>query len=223
MRVVIVEDSGLFLEALADALSGRGVQVVGRARDIDGALRVIDETAPDVALIDIRLPPDLSDEGIQLAELVCDRYPGVGLLVLSGYAEVAYAERLLRMRHENSPGVGYLLKDRVSDLNGLVDAIRSVAAGDVEIDETIVTRLFTRPRTVDPLAGLTPHERRILKLVAQGRSNLGIAQHLDCKISTVEKHISAITTKLGMAAMSQADRRRVNVRVLATLAFLRSN
>jgi DNA-binding NarL/FixJ family response regulator len=215
--VVIVEDGGLLLEVLATALAERGMDVAGRARDADEALRIIDEAAPDIALLDIRLPPNQSDEGIRLAEQVRERYPDVGLLVLSAYAEIAYAERLMRLRER----VGYVLKERVGDLDELIDYMRRVCKGDIAVDTLIINRLMDRPRARDPLATLTPHERRILALVAEGRSNLGIAQHLGCQISTVEKHLSAVTTKLGLTAMDDTHRRGVNVRVLATLAFLR--
>jgi DNA-binding NarL/FixJ family response regulator len=219
MRVVIVEDMGLLLDALATALTELGVEVAGRARDADEALRIVDEVAPDIAVLDIRLPPNQSDEGIRLAEQLRQRYPDVGLLILSAYAEIAYAERLMRLGEH----VGYVLKERVGDLTALIDYMRRVQRGDSAIDNLIISRLMDRQRTKDPLAALTPHERRILALVAEGRSNLGIAQQLGCRISTVEKHLTAVTTKLGLASMSDVDRRGVNVRVLATLAFLRAS
>jgi DNA-binding NarL/FixJ family response regulator len=222
MRIVIVEDHGWLLDALAEALPGRGIEVVGRARDPQEALEAIDAAAPDVAVLDIRLPPTFTDEGLQIAELLRNRYPDVGLLLLSTYAEVAYAERLLNMQEETH-AVGYLLKERVGNLGEVVDAIRRVSTGEVVIDRHIIDRLMSRRRATDPLAPLTPHERRILALVAEGRSNLGIAQQLECQISTVEKHLTGITTKLGLTSMSTQDRRTVNVRVLATLTFLRSS
>ncbi|GIG90653.1 response regulator transcription factor [Plantactinospora endophytica] len=220
MRVVIVEDQGLLLDALADGLTARDVEVVGRARDRDEALGVIDASAPDVALLDIRLPPTYTDEGLGIAEQVRARYPDIGLLVLSSYAEVAYAERLLSLEEE-SRAVGYLLKERVGELAELVGALRRVASGEVLIDSYIIDRLMKRRRTRDPLATLTPHERRILALVAEGRSNLGIAQVLGCQISTVEKHLTVVTEKLGLPASGDRHRRQLNVRVLAVLAFLR--
>jgi DNA-binding NarL/FixJ family response regulator len=219
VRVVIVEDEGLLLDMLTTSLPERGVEVVGQARDIPEALQVVDQVAPDVALLDIRLLPNRSDEGIQLAEQLRERYPEVGLLVLSAHAETAYAERLLNMQ-ESSRSLGYLLKERVGDLGELVAGIERVARGELVIDSLIIDRVMSRPRTTDPLAKLTPHERRILTLVAEGRSNLGIARHLGCRITTVEKHLSAITTKLDL--VGTLDRDAVNVRVLQTLAFLRN-
>jgi DNA-binding NarL/FixJ family response regulator len=220
MRVVIVEDEGLMLDMLSTSLPPHGVEVVGRAHDVAEALQVVDETAPDVALLDIRLPPTRSDEGLQLAEMLRERYPDVGLLVLSAHAEIAYARRLLNIE-EDSKGIGYLLKERVGDLSELVRGIERVARGGIVVDEWIVERAMSRPRTNDPLAKLTPHERRILKLVAEGRSNSGIARNLGCRISTVEKHLSSITTMLDLVGTLERD--AVNVRVLATLAFLRTS
>ncbi len=222
MRVVIVEDQGLLLDALTDGLTARQIDVLGRARDPGEALEVINACAPDVAVLDIRLPPTFTDEGLVIAEQVRSRYPDVALLVLSSYAEVAYAERLLSMQ-DNSRAVGYLLKERVGDLSELVDALQRVVAGDVLIDSYIIDRLMKRRRSHDPLDALTPHERRILAMVAEGRSNLGIAQRLGCQISTVEKHLTVITEKLGLPTSSDGERRHVNVRVLAVLAFLRGS
>jgi DNA-binding NarL/FixJ family response regulator len=220
MRVVVVEDQRLLLDILADALAGHQVQVVGRARDLAEALQAVDDTAPDVAILDIRLPPAYTDEGLRAAELLRVRHPDLGLLVLSSYAEVAYAERLLTME-EDSRSIGYLLKERVGNLTELVEALRRIAAGEVVIDSYVIDRLMARRRAHDPLAVLTAHERRVLALVAEGRSNLGIAQHLGCQISTIEKHVSAITDKLGLPSAGDRSRPGVNVRVLATLAFLR--
>jgi len=222
MRVVIVEDQHLFLDALATALDGPDTEIVGRARTVEEALAVVDETAPHIALLDIRLPPDHTDEGLRVAEQLRDRYPQVGLLVLSSYAEIAYAERLLGIE-EDARAVGYLLKERVGNLTELTDAIKRVAAGEVVIDPPIITRLMSRRRHRDPLAALTAYERRILALVAEGRSNLAIAQETGCRISTVEKNLSTITAKLGLIQSAGAERRSANVRVLATLEFLRSS
>ena len=221
MRVVIVEDHGLFREPLTESLPGRGVEVVGTATDLDGAVAEIDRSAPDVALLDIRLPPTFADEGLRVAEHVRARYPEVGLLLLSTHAEVAYVQRLLNLQ-ENSHAVGYLLKERVGRLSEVVDAIRRVATGEVIIDPYLIDQLMARKRITDPLEALTAYERRVLGLVAEGRSNLSIAQQLDVKISTVEKHLASITTKLGLSTLANVDRRAVNVRVLAVLTFLRS-
>ena len=219
MRVAIVEDEPLFLDALATSLASQQVDVVARARHADEALALIDHTAPDVALLDIRLPPGFTDEGLRLAERVRATYPSVGLLVLSSYAEAAYAERLISMEQDTA-AVGYLLKERVGDVAELLDALHRVAAGDVVVDPYVITRLMSRRRRHDPLAALTAHERRVLGLVAEGRSNLGIAQETGCRITTVEKHLTAITGKLGLTQAT--DRRSVNVRVLATLEYLRN-
>jgi len=221
VRVVVVEDERLLLEVLADALSGRQIEVVGRARTVADALQAVDNHAPDVAILDIRLPPDYTDEGLQIAEMLRERYPDVGLLVLSSHAEVAYAERLLAIE-ENSRSLGYLLKERVGNLTELVQALHRVAAGEVVIDPYVIARLMARPRSDNPLARLTAHERRILAMVAEGRSNLGIAQQLGSQISTVEKHLSVITDKLGLPSAGDRSRRGINIRVLAALAFLRS-
>ncbi|WP_157254150.1 response regulator transcription factor [Nonomuraea typhae] len=222
MRVVIVEDQPLFLDAIATSLQSRDVDVVGRAREVEEAMRVIDEAAADVALLDIRLPPAFTDEGLQVAEMVRRRYPEVAILVLSSYAELAFAERLLVMEAEPH-AVGYLLKERVGDVGDLIDALTRVVAGEVVVDSHIVARLMARRRRHDPLEVLTAHERRVLGLVAEGRSNLGIAQQLGCRISTVEKHLVSITAKLGLRDAPGSDRRGVNLRVLATLEFLRSS
>jgi DNA-binding NarL/FixJ family response regulator len=222
VRVVIVEDERLFLDAVAEALHSRSVEVAARAASLEEALRAVNESAPDAALLDIRLPPHYTDEGLRIAEELRRRYPDVGLLILSGVAEVAYVERLLNLE-EHSRSVGYLLKDRVGDVDELAAALNRVAAGEVVIDSSIIDRLMARRRRQDPLDALSPHERRVLSLVAEGRSNLGIAQHIGVKISTVEKHLSAITNKLGLLAINDRDRRDVNVRVLATLEFLRSS
>jgi DNA-binding NarL/FixJ family response regulator len=222
MNVVIVEDQPLFLDAIADALTSRSVQVTARATSMEDAIRAVDETAPHAALLDIRLPPTYTDEGLRVAEELRHRYPDVALLVLSSYAEVEYAERLLNLE-EHSRSVGYLLKERVGTIAELVEAIHRVVAGEVVIDPSIIDRLMARRRRHDPIEALSPHERRILSLVAEGRSNLGIAQELGCQISTVEKHLSAITNKLGLLTIDGHDRRGVNVRVLATLEFLRSS
>jgi DNA-binding NarL/FixJ family response regulator len=222
MRVVIVEDERLFLDAVAEALLSRSIEVAARVASLDAAVRAVNESAPDAVLLDIRLPPGYTDEGLRIAEELRRRYPDVGLLILSGVVEVAYVERLLNME-EHSRSVGYLLKDRVGDVDELVEALCRVAAGGVVIDSYVIDRLMARQRRQDPLDALSPHERRVLSLVAEGRSNLGIAQHLGVKLSTVEKHLSAITSKLGLLAIDGRDRRDVNVRVLATLEFLRSS
>jgi DNA-binding NarL/FixJ family response regulator len=224
MRVVIVEDQEFYLDLLTNGLRGRGVDVVGRAGNPTEALRVIDDTAPDLAVLDISLSRAGADrvhdvEGLRVAELVRADYPDVGLLMLSAHVEPAYAVRLL----DAAPrAVGYLGKERLGNLNELIDAFHRIVRGEVVIDSQIICQLMSRRRTEDPLKRLTPYQRRILALVAEGHSNLGIAQHLDCKISNVEQHLSTIFDKLGLSQATGRDRRRVNLRVLATLTFLRS-
>jgi DNA-binding NarL/FixJ family response regulator len=220
VRAVVVEDQPLLREVMVEALTSRGVDVVGRAGDRAGAVEVIGAVEPDVALLDIRLPPAFGDEGIRVAEQVRRTSPGVGLLVLSSFADGAFAERLLGMPG-GARGLGYLLKDRVGDLDRLTDAMRRVAAGEVVVDPAVVEHLMAARRAGDPLDRLTPHERRVLGLVAEGRSNLGIAQRLGCRTSSVEKHLTAIVDKLGLPAAGDAERPGVNVRVLAALAHLR--
>ncbi|MGB2568577.1 MULTISPECIES: response regulator transcription factor [Micromonospora] len=219
MRIGIVEDQPLLRTALAEVLSARGMAVVGVAGDPAEALRLGDRERPDVMLLDIRLPPTFVDEGLQIAEAMRRRHPTVGLLVLSSHAEVAFAQRLLSME-EDTRGVGYLLKERVGEVAELADAVRRVAGGEVIVDRCLIQRLMARPRLGDPLDRLSPHERRVLALVAEGRSNLGIAEQMGCQVGTVEKHLSAITGKLRLIPGDARARRGINVRVLATLAFL---
>ena len=221
MKVVIVEDQKLFLDAIAEALNSRSITVSARATGLEEALQVVDDSAPDAVLIDIKLPPTFTDEGLRVAEELRRRYPGVGLLVLSAIKEVAYAERLLNLE-DRSRSVGYVLKDRVGNVDELADALNRVTAGEVVIDPSIIDLLMARRRRQDPLDALSPHERRVLSLVAEGRSNLNIAQHLGVKISTVEHSISKIAAELGVLAINERDRRDANIRVLATLEFLRS-
>ncbi len=218
MKAFLVEDERLFADIMVEALAGRQVDVVGRASNEPEALAALDRCAPDIAVLDIRLPPTFADEGIRLAELIRKRHPSVGILVLSSWAEVRYAERLLRME-DSSRSVGYLLKERVADLDRLVDGMRRVVAGEVAIDSYLIDRLLTR-RSGGPIDSLTPHERRVLALVAEGRSNLGVAQALDCRVSSVEKHLSVVTDKLGLPGSGDPGRAGVNVRVSAVLRYL---
>jgi DNA-binding NarL/FixJ family response regulator len=221
MRVGIVEDHLLLQDILTEGLRGRGLDVVGAAADVESATRLVDADPPDVLLLDIRLPPDHRDEGLRLAELVRARHPEVGLLVLSTQGEVSFAQRLLGMPGE-SRALGYLLKDRVGNLDELIDALHRVGKGEVVIDPQLIRTLMTGPpRPKNPLDLLSPHERRVLALVAEGRSNLGIAERMACRVGTVEKHLSVITAKLGLGSLGEANRRGVNVRVLAALAYLR--
>ncbi|GAA4233462.1 response regulator transcription factor [Actinomadura meridiana] len=222
MKVVIVENQGLYLDLLTDALRSRGIDVVGRATEPDSALRVIDETAPDLAVLDIRLTDTADDEGLRLAELARAQYPDVALLAFSAFLEPAYAERLLTI--EDVPrAIGYLGKERLGNLDELVEACHRIVRGDVVIDPEIISKLMARRRTENPLDRLTPTELRVLALIAEGYSNLGIAQRLNTKISTTEHHISTIANKLGTPPTNDPRRPHLNIRVLAALTYLNAN
>jgi DNA-binding NarL/FixJ family response regulator len=219
MRVVIAEDSGLLRQMLVEALVRRGLEVVGQSGSGPGAVRLVDSLTPDAAVVDVRMPPTYRDEGLQAAREIRTRHRGVGILVLSQFAETAYAVELLQ---DCDGGVGYLVKDRVQSGDALVDAIRRVAAGETVIDPDIVHRLMSRPRTVDPLEGLADSEREVLGLMAEGLSNSAIARRLHYSLKTVEKRIGVIVRKLGLADGGDPTRSDINVRVLAVLAHLRS-
>ena len=214
MRVVIAEDSVLLREGLARLLAERGFEVVGQCTTPDDLLLKVQSYAPDVAIVDIRLPPTHNDEGIRAAQQIRAQHPSVGVLVLSQYVELGLAMKLLA---ESAEGVGYLLKDRVSDVKEFIAAVRRVAEGGSAIDPTIVSQLLGRRRADTPLARVTPREREVLELMAEGRSNQGIAERLVITERAVQKHITGIFDKLGLS-VSGDDHRRV----LAVLAFLRS-
>ncbi|XVV07678.1 response regulator [Actinosynnema sp. CA-248983] len=218
MRIVIVENQRLLLDLLTDSLRSRGIDVVGRATTREEALPLIDDNAPDLALLDIRLTREKDTDGLAVAEAVRARYPDVGLLVLSDYLEAAFAERLLGMQ-ETPHAVGYLGKERLGNLDELIEAFTRITRGEVIIDPYIISKLMERRRVADPLERLTPHERRVLELMAQGRSNRGIAHELDTRISTVEGQVHNIAHKLGLP---ESRGSLYNRRVLATLMFLRS-
>ncbi|HZM83253.1 MAG TPA: response regulator transcription factor [Candidatus Limnocylindrales bacterium] len=221
MRAVIVEDHSFLLDLMAKGLPLMGVDVVGQARDVPTAIDVIEHTLPEVVILDMRLPPGQRDEGLTIAETVRARHPQIGILVLSAYGELAAAERLLNMEHD-SRAVGYVKKDQIGDLTRLTEHLRRIAAGEVVIDSTIVDQLMKRHRTRDPLATLTPTERRVLALVAEGHSNTGIAEKLGQRVCNIEKYVSTIAAKLGLPSRDTPQRRSVNIRVLAVLMFLRS-
>lgn len=218
MRVVIVEDSGLLRQLLTELLVWRGFDVVGTASTQEEALAVVAAAPPDVVLLDVRLPPDYRDEGLQAARQIRARHPQVGLLVLSHYLETSYAMRLLADARD---AVGYLVKDRVQDGDGLVEAINRVAAGEVVIDPDVVRQVMRLRRKVDPLRGLTDAERRVLSLMAEGCSNVAIADRLSCSPKTVEKRTTSISQKLSLPTFDSASRAGVNLRVLAVLTYLR--
>jgi serine/threonine-protein kinase len=214
MRLVVADDSMLLREGLARLLTDAGFDVVGKAEDAPGLLRRVELTRPDVAIVDIKMPPTHTDEGIAAAQEIRQAHPQVGVLVLSQYLESRYAMRLL----EEAPDkVGYLLKDRVSDIAVLADALKRIDEGECVIDPTIVSRLLKRPREQGPLDELTQREREVLGLMAEGRSNGAICQTLFLSPKTVEANVRQIFRKLGLQ-QSPNDHRRV----LAVLRYLRA-
>jgi len=213
VRVVIADDAMLIREGTARLLEEAGVQVAGTAGDAQQLLRIVAIDHPDVAIVDIKMPPSFTDEGLAAAEQIRRAHPDVGVLVLSQYLESRYATRLLQ---DHPEGLGYLLKERVSDIGALKDAIRRIAEGECVLDPTIVARLLKRPRRPGPLDDLTDREREVLALIAEGRSNHGIAEILVLSPKTVEAHVGRILAKLGLDDTPDYHRR-----VLAVLAFLR--
>ena len=215
MRVVLAEDEGLLREGLARLLADAGFDVIGKAADAQALLRLVDARLPDVVLTDIRMPPGHTDEGLVAAEQIRERHPDIGVLVLSHHLDSRYALRLIEAFPRRR---GYLLKERVSEIAVLSDALRRIGEGECVIDPTIVARLVTRGTEHGPLGELTEREREVLSLMAEGHSNEGISRTLFLASKTVEGHIHQIFMKLGLAA--EPDRHR---RVLAVLAFLRAN
>jgi DNA-binding NarL/FixJ family response regulator len=213
MRVVIADDEVLLREGLARLLKENGVEVVGLAGNATELLRWVELRRPDVALIDIRMPPTRTDEGLQAADEIRRRFPEVGVLVLSNHLESRYALRLLEEHPERA---GYLLKERVSNVLVLADALGRIAEGECVLDPTIVARLFKRRRDGDPLYQLTDRERDVLALVAEGHSNQGVGKALFLSPKTVETYIGQILGKLGIDEAPDYHRR-----VLAVLAYLR--
>jgi DNA-binding NarL/FixJ family response regulator len=214
VRVAIAEDSVLLREGLARLLDDAGIEVVSQSGDGDDLLLKVRSYAPDVAIVDIRLPPTHNDEGLRAALEIREQHPGVGVLVLSQYVELGLALQLLA---DSAEGVGYLLKDRISDVDDFVAALQRVADGGSALDPIIVSTLVSRQRPDDPLAQLTPREREVLELMAGGGSNQGIADTLVITVRAVEKYVSSIFTKLGLPSTGTESRR-----VLAVLTFLRS-
>ncbi len=214
MRVIVADDAMLTRVGIVRLLGDAGIEVAGEAEDASGLLRLVAAERPDAAVVDIRMPPTHTDEGLVAAHQIRAGHPGVGVLVLSQYVEPGYAMRLIGDRPE---GVGYLLKDRVFDGAILVDALRRIGDGECVIDPTIVARLTGRRREKDPLADLTGREREVLSLLAEGLSNTAIARRLSVAERTVEAHTTQIFRKLGLDAAPGSHRR-----VLAVLAFLRS-
>ena len=214
MRVVVAEDSVLLREGVVRLLAEAGFDVVAQAGDADDLRRRVYAHKPDVAVVDVRMPPDHTDDGLRAALEIRDRQPETGVLVLSQYIEEGYALNLIS---NGGGGVGYLLKDRVADVDRFLDAVRRVAGGGSALDPEVVAQLLGRRRRDDPLEALTPREREVLELMAEGRSNVAIADSMVVTERAVEKHVTSIFHKLGLAPTA-GDHRRV----LAVLAFLRT-
>ncbi|NHC46786.1 response regulator transcription factor [Motilibacter aurantiacus] len=213
MRIVIAEDSVLLREGLTRLLEDGGHRVVAAVGDGDSLVPAVEEHRPDVAVVDVRMPPTHTDEGLRAAVAARERVAGQPVLVLSQYVEDTYAAELLASG--DGRGVGYLLKDRVADVGDFLDALRRVAAGEAVLDPEVVAQVLVRRRSVDRLAALTPRERDVLALMAEGRSNVAIADRLVVSEGAVEKHVTSLFTKLGLQP-DAADSRRV----LAVLAWL---
>ena len=215
VRVVLADDSVLLREGLARLLEDSGFDVAGQSGDGEDLLRKVGAHKPDVAVIDVRMPPTHTDEGLRAAHRIRAEHPGVGVLVLSQYVEEAYALELLS---ESTEGTGYLLKDRVADVDTFTDAVRRVASGGSALDPEVVAMLLGRRRREDPLEAITPREREALGLMAEGRSNAAIAESMVVTERAVEKHVTSIFGKLGLSPAAEDHRR-----VLAVLTYLRSH
>ncbi|WP_028062688.1 response regulator [Solirubrobacter soli] len=213
MRIVIGEDQALLRQGIVRLLGDAGFEVVAEAGDAPDLLRKVGAHKPDVAIVDVQMPPTNTDDGLRAAMEIRAQQPDVGVLVLSQFAEERYAVDLIG---NDAAGVGYLLKDRVTDFTLFADAVERVAAGGSVLDPTVVSHILGRRRRDDPLAELTPREREVLELMAEGRSNKGIAEVLVVTPHAVEKHVTSIFTKLGVATGVEDHRR-----VLAVLRFIR--
>jgi DNA-binding NarL/FixJ family response regulator len=214
VRVVVADDTVLIREGLAALLRESGIDVVAKCGDPDELLEAVRAHDPDVAIVDVRMPPTHTDEGLQAARQIRAESPDTGVLILSQYLEVGLAMKLLA---ESAEGLGYLLKDRVTDLDDFVSALRRVADGGSALDPLVVQQLLMRERPDDPVAKLTPREREVLELMAAGSSNQGIAEKLVITVGVVEKYVSSIFEKLALPTTRSESRR-----VLAVLMFLRS-
>jgi DNA-binding NarL/FixJ family response regulator len=212
IQLVIADDSALFREGMRTMLAHAGFDVVGLASDATSLFKIVADAEPDVVITDIRMPPTLTDEGLVAARRIRATHPSVGVLVLSTYVETDFAEALL---NESGGRSGYLLKDRVADVDELTDAILRIARGGIVIDPAVVAELLSRRRTQDPLHELSDRERDVLRLMAEGRSNHAIGARLFLSPRTVEAHIRSIFTKLDLSPAPDDHRR-----VLAVLAFL---
>jgi len=213
MRVMIAEDNVLLREGLVRLLTENGIEVAGTSGNADKLLVLVDDDPPDVAIVDIRLPPTHTDEGMKAALKIRAEHPDTGVLVLSQYVEVGLAMQLLG---DSAAGAGYLLKDRVSNVKDFMDAVGRVADGGSAIDPTIVSALISKQRKRDPLDRLTPREREVLALMAEGRSNQGIADRFVITLRAVEKYVSSIFSKLDLPTTGSDSKR-----VLAVLLYLR--
>jgi DNA-binding NarL/FixJ family response regulator len=214
MRVVVADDSVLLREGVVRLLEENGFDVVAQAGDAEDLIRKVKAHKPDVAVVDIRMPPTNTDDGLRAALEIRAELPDTGVLVLSQYVEEGYA---LDLVGESAGGVGYLLKDRVADVDRFVDSVKRVADGGSALDPEVVSQLVGRARRDDPLEELTPREREVLELMAEGRSNHAIAEHMIVTERAVEKHVTSIFVKLDLAPAPEDHRR-----VLAVLAFLRA-
>ena len=213
MRVVIADDTLLVREGIASLLRRTGIDVVAEAGDAEELLEAVDAHVPDIAIVDIRMPPTQTDEGVRAAREIRARHPGIGIVILSQHVDLETATRVLA---EGPERLAYLLKDRVTDPDDFAGALRDVAGGGSVLDPLVVSRLLDPHRDESPLGRLTDREREVLQLLAEGRSNKGIGDRLDLTERAVRKHVTAIFTKLGLAAGEDDNRR-----ILAVLAYLR--
>jgi DNA-binding NarL/FixJ family response regulator len=214
VRVVVADDSVLLREGIVRLLGDAGFDVVAQAGDAEDLVRKVSAHKPDIAIVDIRMPPTNTDDGLRAALEIRRKLPGTAVLVLSQYVEEGYA---LELVGDSAGGVGYLLKDRVADVDRFLDSVRRVAEGGSALDPEVVSQLLGRSRRDDPLAAITAREREVLELMAEGRSNNAIAEQMVITERAVEKHVTSIFSKLDLAP-APADHRRV----LAVLAFLRA-
>jgi DNA-binding NarL/FixJ family response regulator len=213
MRIVIADDNLLMREGITSLVRRVGIDVVAEADDADALLRAVAEHTPDAAIVDVRMPPAHTDEGLRAAQEIRARHPGTGIVILSQTVEAGTALRILA---ERPAGLGYLLKDRVTDIQDFGQTLRRVAAGGCALDPQVVNQLLAAPADAGRLASLTPREREVLALVAEGRSNKGTAERLGVTERAVQKHVTSIFDKLGLAADEDDNRR-----ILAVVTYLR--